>query len=687
MNITAYICSIYANELISDRKQLAALLENHALSVESAALYCRHTKKHVKQYIQLWNNSDPKIFETSEMVPTLTKTVALAVENLTSQARGLLLQCAFLDSRCIWPELFPGMSLEIYESLVTELGAISLLEIASTQEAGDNSIAVHPAVHKIVRLIAIERDDVGDCIAIVINNIAQAIPSAHDENVSDKQRLILPHVAQCRSNLQLFTEYEDLYINPVILPALGRLGWMLYQRGQLQDAEAFYSMALETYDVIFTADVTAPNTEVLADLGGSQTLPVISSMIYKDADYYDIVNSYGLLYKARGEVENAKRCFEMVRKSSDEASPLGDDLSRPALDVNLALSMRQGGRLHEARELLERARKAYEDADDEQSRYQLCKVHQYLGSVYKMEGEYWKAAEAIRRNVCAELSSIDVDPTSLPLAIANKELGSIYLLEDGKGSLAKAAKCFEDARVGIEKHCMKDSSIAIDLRWHQLMLRMAEARRMQADRDIFIQETCEAFNVFIKDLTRWRRNEPVTLHAIRTYGKSLMKLGRWEEGGDYLMRAIAGYKKRKDHPLDAAFAKKDLADGYLRQFDLSEHALNPGHLDEAKRYYLEAMNLFATICSPYAESFMSTIVERIEAIEKRTNQSIQLQQRFPALPPTSNLGRMETQMTPPTSPVHSLQNVNNIRTDANIGSTHAQSQGELRFAWIWKWIG
>lgn len=51
-------------------------------------------------------------------------------------------------------------------------------------------------------------------------------------------------------------------------------------------------------------------------------------------------------------------------------------------------------------------------------------------TLYKIEGEYSKAAELIRINVGAELSSIDADPTSLSLAIANKELGSIYLFEN-----------------------------------------------------------------------------------------------------------------------------------------------------------------------------------------------------------------------------------------------------------------
>jgi tetratricopeptide (TPR) repeat protein len=548
---------------------------------------------------------------------TLTRTVALAIERLESRPRRFLLLCSFLDPGCIWPELFPDLPSTRFETLMEELGAVSLTEAASMMD-GKRGRSVHPAVHKIIRHIALQQNELERCITIAFSNVARALPDDLDTDVADKQRQILPHVEQCRQNLDLFHKYE-LRVAPELLPCLGTMGWLLYQRGQLDDAVAFYDLALRTYESLATHHLT--KRPIAHDSPSSnERVSAENTSPYRDADYYIIINSYGLVYKERGDLNRAQRCFHIVRDSFEETSALKDmedDLSQGVLNINLALSLRQSGHLEKARNLLRTALVFYEHQQDEDGAMQKCKIKQYLGSIYKLEAEYYKATMMIEE-ACAGLSVHSSDD-SLLLAIAKKELGSVYLLwdEPEHDCLANAQRCFEIASVGITKHCRADSNIYIDLQWHQHMLLMAQARRSEVDRTLEIQAACDAFDAFITTLNARPKDDPIKLHALRTYGKWLQKLERWEDGQARLLSAIEGYQMRNNHQLDHAFAHKDIADGFFRRFDLGHHAAGLPLLERATQHYRKARSLFESLHPDYAVLFIVNIDKKLEAIHFR----------------------------------------------------------------------
>jgi tetratricopeptide (TPR) repeat protein len=585
-------------------------------------------KMDVNSYIHRWEDCDASIFEDSDMSASQTKTVALTLEKLDADAQNLLLLCAFLDPGCIWKDLFPDIPAEMFESLKAKLSKFSLVEEAVIQEHGKPGFAIHPAVHKIVRLLALERDDAEQCINTAFSCVIQALPDELTENALDEQRQLLPHVEQCHKNLSLFTEY-DFQFDRKILPGLGELGLVLHQRGQLRDAESFYFQAITSYEKIPAIDHTetddSPGSEILDNPG-----PANNAIPCRDPDYYIIVNNYGLIYKERGEVQKADACFDTVRQSVQSNSAETDlgNLPPTIPVINLALCLRQNGQLDRAKMHLEQAKVVYQacaQRGEKEANIQLYKVQQYLGTIHREEMDYYKAKTLLQDAVAGLSSAFDND--SLHVAIARKELGSLYLLQDTPEDLKRAEEYLKAAEHGILSQCKENSRVVIDFHWHQLMLRMAQVRRLRTDREVQQDKVIQDFNNFIMSLEKWSKNDPVTLHAVRTYGKRLLKLGRWDEGETRLLRAIAGYEyiaryktmpgygARLDHSMDAAFANKDLADGFLLRARSNTQAVNFQILDQAKKYYLRANQLFEAVQSEFANTFIQTISDRLASIE------------------------------------------------------------------------
>ncbi|OBT78711.1 hypothetical protein VF21_02576 [Pseudogymnoascus sp. 05NY08] len=573
--------------------KLANLLDNHALSIYTAAQYMNHYKSvDAEAYIQLWKDDDASILDESGLNHILTKVIHLAISRLDIKTQSFLLLCGFLDPECIWADLFPGLPHARFKILEEKLGATCLIKQALNCGVGKEGFSIHPAVHKVVRSLALQQSDAEACINTVFNNVASALPDEHDETALEEQRQILPHVEQCQKTLSIFKDY-DLRIQLEVLPSLGHLGWFFYRRSQYDDAAAFYGCALSTFEEL---------------PGGNQ-----------DADYYIIVNSYGLVFRARGDIVQAETCFQMVLNSieNDSAQPHLGDLSNPILDVNLALSLRQRARLDKATELLKKASATFKNQQGLNAQIQMFKTDQYIGSILKLQNKLIDAADQVE-NAMSGLKTL-LGSNSLEVALAAKELGSIRLLQDTHGSRYLAEKCFQDAEEGIKKHCGDRSRIFYDLRWHQLMLGMAQCRNIESDSEMQ-SRICGDFEDFIRLLEgSLSRNDTATLHSIRTYGKALLKLGKWEEGKAQLLRAIRGYRlKHGDQPLDAAFANKDLADGYFQRGSGTDgRAPNPRDLRKAAEHYQDARRLFISLRSNFASEFCQTITKRLDSIESK----------------------------------------------------------------------
>ncbi|KAI0849586.1 hypothetical protein F5Y00DRAFT_261371 [Daldinia vernicosa] len=595
--------------------KLAKLLDNHALSVYSAARYMKQYIMDVEDYINIWRSQDESILDDSRLRldQTLTKTISLAIERLESETRGFLLVCAFLDPGCIWAELFPDIPHDKFKHFVWQLGALSLIKQAPNLEFGKGGIAIHPAVHKVVRLLALQRSDVESYINSAIYSVARALPNEDSKEAAEEQRWILPHVMQCKENLEILKSY-GLNIRRGILPGLGRLGQLLQRRGQLDDAARIYAWALRTYDELSLMD-HLENEEINGTASANSQTQEMNNLPCQDADYYIILNDFGIIYKDRNEFEHAEACFKFICDSIDSTSVkahLGDS-SNFILDINLALVLTQRGRLDEAETLLNRAKGHYKTLPEKYARVQELQIEQYLGTILKLRGDLVGASEALSE-ASSRLQAIL--GSSLESALAEKELGSVFLLQGKPESLNQARKCFKEAEKYIGEHCEADSIIALDLRWHQVTLRMAQCYKYKQDDETAVQQACDDYEKHIQRLEELLpRNDAMTLNSIRTYGKWLIKLGRFHGGRRKLQRAIKGYKLQTNNPLQAAFANMDLADGYFTCWPEEQDDLH--NLEMAKEYYLKSVELFVSLNSSFANVFTVDIHKKLYEIRQR----------------------------------------------------------------------
>lgn len=602
---------LYTHKILGYLK-LTKLLDNHALSVDSAARYMKQYRTDVEGYISIWQSQDESILDDSKLGlnRTLTKTISLAIERLELEARGFLLVCTFLDPGCIWAELFLDLPHGKFNYLVWQLGALSLIKQAPNREFGKGGIAIHPAVHKVLFSLAIQRSDVELYINSAIFNVARAVPNDHNEKAAEEQRRILPHVMQCKENLEILKSY-GLNIRRGILPGLNNLGLLLQRRGQLDDAARIYAWALRTHEELSLMDHLEDEEGTVSTDGETQE---VNTLPYQDADYYIILNNLGTIYKDRSEFEHAETCFKKIRESIDStpAQPHLGDSSNSILDINLALVLIQRGRLDEAETLLGRAKKHYRGLSEEYARVQELQIERHLGTILKLRGELNDASEIlsfVSFRLQATLGS------SLESALAEKELGSVFLLQNTTESLDEASKCFKEAEKYIGEHCAADGMIALDLRWHRLSVRMAQCCKHQDVDETAVQQACDDFEEFIQYLENsLPRNNATTLHSMRTYGTWLIRLNRFYDGRRKIQRAIEGYELRNSDPLQAGFANKDLADGYFVHWSKDRHNLHD--VEMAKKYYLKAENIFASLKSRFANEFVEDIQGKLKAIQR-----------------------------------------------------------------------
>jgi hypothetical protein len=104
----------------------------------------------------------------------------------------------------------------------------------------------------------------------------------------------------------------------------------------------------------------------------------------------------------------------------------------------------------------------------------------------------------------------------------------------------------------------ENSRVVIDFRWHRLMLRMAQVRSLWTDRDAQQEKVIEDFDNFVWSLEKWSKNDAVTLHAMRTYGEWLLKLGRWHDGENRLPSSYCGLQGEEGSLHRCPFAKISL---------------------------------------------------------------------------------------------------------------------------------
>lgn len=603
---------------------MARRLHDHALSVETAATYIDHYKIGIEEYSSRWESCDAGIFDNSELKQVLTKSVTLVIDRLDSETQNFLFTCAFLDSGCVWSDLFPDISIEEFNTYAAELGKFSLIERVTLVEAGDEGFSVHPAIHAIARITLLGQSNAGQIINLAINNVGYALPDDHDGAASAEQARFLPHVKQCKESLMVMNR-RNIPIAPENLPILGILGSLLQRRGQLDDAETFYSCALFAYEAQQPVRSSIKQSNEVQDQTSEEDV-----LIHREPDYYLIINNYGMVLKARGNIEEAEKCFEMIRQSIDMSSQADvSNLANVDSKINLALVLRQQGRLNEATALLEEQRLLYKKQRGDEAIIHIAKINQYLGTIDKWQGQYWQASLKIK-GARASLHSM-LGSESLDVAIANKELAAICLLYD-PAKLSEAEEHLNNAEVGIKKHCEPNSRLYLDLQWHRLTLRLMQCRMPQHSSDTSIEKVCSDFDAFIARLeTLLGQNDSVTLHNTRTYGRLLCKIGNFEAGEQKLLRAINGYEVeglkhevegRKVHfnRIDQAFANKDLADQYfIYSTSLDENdrktAAGIDYLSTARKHYQEAQTLFHPINSEYVQDLIENIQRKLTSIE------------------------------------------------------------------------
>ncbi|KAI5920109.1 hypothetical protein F4810DRAFT_684116 [Camillea tinctor] len=194
------------------------------------------------------------------------------------------------------------------------------------------------------------------------------------------------------------------------------------------------------------------------------------------------------------------------------------------------------------------------------------------------------------------------------------ELCKIYLLQ---GSLAAALDCHESAKGAFEKHCPNAITSTTDLELLGLSLRIAQWQRSQEATDTSTTNGIYTdINTFLKSLDhRFPPNHPIMLSCTRKCGFEILKLGRWNEGRATLLRAIKGYEDINSNGLEAAFANKDMADGFLSHSQCAKrdvfHILN-----QAGKYYMRSKYLFDGLNSVYSDKYNEKIEEKLQAIER-----------------------------------------------------------------------
>ncbi|KAI2769586.1 hypothetical protein F4815DRAFT_450716 [Daldinia loculata] len=601
--------------------KLAKLLDNHALSVQSAAQYMKHHRINAEDYISLWRSQDGSITDDSELGldRPLNKAISLAIERLESDVRGFLLVCAFLDPECIWAELFPDLSHGRFNHLVRRLGAICLIRPVPNRRFGKTGIAIYPVVHRVARLLALHRSDAEMYINSAIYIVARSVPNEHAKGATDEQRRLFPHVLQCKENLEILNDY-GMDIHHGLLPSLGHLGHLLQRRNQLDDAARIYVWTLNWY--IRLSPVAHVNDKSVDEARSANSQTQNMDLVPPQAaEYYVVLNNLGLIYKDRNEIEYAEKCFKAVRESFDITimHPYLGDLLDSMLGTNHALCLIQRGQLDDAEILLNRAREVYEALLGDDFKVHLLKIEQHLGAISKLRNDL---IDALERLSTASSGLQAILGNCLEFALATKELGSVFLLQDTVESLREAGKCFKEAEKCIEEHCEADCRVALDLQWHQVTLRMAQCYKYKQGDEAAVQQACDDYEEYIQRLEELLpRNDIMILNSIRTYGKWLIKLDRFHDGRRKLQRAIEGYKLQSNDPLQAASANKDLADGYLMYWPGNQHDIH--NLVMAKEYYSKSLELFVSLNSSFANESAASTQTKLHETQQRLGSASQ----------------------------------------------------------------
>ncbi|KAI1656823.1 hypothetical protein F4813DRAFT_361969 [Daldinia decipiens] len=607
--------------------KLAKLLDNHALSVQSAAQYMKNHRINAEDCIGLWRSQDWSIADDSklDLDRSLTKTINLAIERLDSDARGFLLVCAFLDPECIWAELFPDLSHSRFYHIVRQLGSICLIRPVPNRRFGKAGIAIYPVVHRVARLLALQRSDVEMCINSAMHIVARAVPIEHAKGATDEQRRLLPHVLQCKENFEILNDY-GMNIHRGLLPSLGHLGHLLQRRNQLDDAARIYAWTLNWYTRL-SPIAHANDKSVDESRSVNSETQKIDRLHPEAAGYYAVLNNFGLVYKDRNEIEYAEKCFEVVRDSIGITimKPYFWDLLDSKFGTNFALCLIQRGQLDDAEILLNKAKDIYEAFLGDDFKVQLLKIQQHLGTISKLRHDLINALERLST---ASSGLQAILGNCLEFALATKELGSVFLLQDTVESLREAEKCFKEAEKCIEEHCEADCRVALDLQWHQLILRMAQCYMFKRGDEAAIQQACDDYEEHIQRLEELLpRNDIMTLNSIRIYGRLLIKLGRFHDGRRKLQRAIEGYKLQSNDPLQAASANEDLADGYLIYGIGNRHDTH--NFVMAKEYYSKSLELFSSLNSSFANKFAANIQAKLHEIQQLLGSASQQQEVLP----------------------------------------------------------
>ncbi|KAH7113130.1 hypothetical protein B0J13DRAFT_613886 [Dactylonectria estremocensis] len=412
---------------------LALRLDGLPLALATAGAYLEQVSMTCTEYLQLYDQSWLQLHKKAPQLPsydqTLYSTWGISYKHIKQQspiAAMLLRQWAYFSNEDLWYELLkesgvdgPGWLAEMtnnklqFHRIMRILCSHGLVEAdppTTVQQAESRGYSVHGCVHSWM-IHALNREFDKDMVQTAIRCVASHIPGQDQREFWVMQRRLLAHADRCLETMRgVALEYKAVV-------ALGSLGILYANQGQLQNAEAMYQRALDGYEKAWGPDHTS-------------TL--------------DTVNNLGILYKDQGRLQDAEAMYQRALDGYEKAWGL-DHTSTLDIVNNLGNLYADQGRLQDAEAMYQRALDGKEKAWGPDHTSTLDTVNN-LGLLYAEQGRLQDAEAMYQRALDGKEKAWGPDHTSTLDTVNN--LGILY---KNQGRLQDAEAMYQRALDGYEK--------------------------------------------------------------------------------------------------------------------------------------------------------------------------------------------------------------------------------------------
>ncbi|KAL8888834.1 MAG: hypothetical protein Q9215_003786 [Flavoplaca cf. flavocitrina] len=396
-----------------DAKKLAERFDGLPLALATAGNYVSHMADSFGGYLHMYEQSWEELAENSdglmEYDRTLYSTWNLSLKQVAAQdpkAAELFRLMGYLGNADLWYELFqkgagsaPEWFCDITESKLRFNKAMGTLHGYSLIEAMPGHYSLHACVHDWVLKYLIGKFDIA-LFGLAIHCVAQNIASEFTPEYWLTNNRLNHHALR----IEHCHQREVVDWNVVDMNDVSDMGYLHYNMGRLQEAEAMYVRALKGHEKVWGMEHKSMLRTVnnLANVYADQNKMAEAEEMYMRAlkgyekagaaEHIPTLNTFnnlGHLYKKQDKIAEAE---EMLLRSLKGKEKVWGVEHTSTLDTvnNLAILYKNQGKTAEAEEMYIRALKGYEKAGAAEHIPTLNTVKN-LGILYENQGKIAKA--------------------------------------------------------------------------------------------------------------------------------------------------------------------------------------------------------------------------------------------------------------------------------------------------------